>query len=182
MAFCPQCGAADQDATFCAVCGATVNGANSVPVAPAYTQAPAAAVGQYADWGTRFAAFLIDALTLFAIEVVGLVLARISPAFGLLIILVQLGMNVWYAIQVGATGASPGMRVMGLKCVNEQTGEPIGGGLGVVRAIAHFVDGLICYIGYLFPLWDAKRQTLADKIMHTVVINVPKKPFSIQPK
>ena len=74
------------------------------------------------------------------------------------------------------------MRVMGLKCVNEQTGEPIGGGLGVVRAIAHFVDGLICYIGYLFPLWDKKRQTLADKIMHTVVINVPKKPFSIQPK
>ena len=25
-------------------------------------------------------------------------------------------------------------------------------------------------VGYLFPLWDAKRQTLADKIMRTVVV------------
>ncbi len=29
---------------------------------------------------------------------------------------------------------------------------------------------MICYIGYLFPLWDQKRQTLADKIMHSVVV------------
>jgi len=33
---------------------------------------------------------------------------------------------------------------------------------------AHIIDGLICNIGYLFPLWDAKRQTIADKIMSTV--------------
>ena len=71
---------------------------------------------------------------------------------------------------------------MGLKCINEQTGQPIGAGLGVVRAIAHVVDFIICDIGFLFPLWDEKRQTLADKIMSTVVITVPKKPFSIQPK
>ena len=31
---------------------------------------------------------------------------------------------------------------------------------------------LICYIGYLFPLWDAKRQTLADKIMTTVCLPI----------
>lgn len=33
---------------------------------------------------------------------------------------------------------------------------------------------MICNIGYLFPLWDPKRQTIADKIMKTVVINAPK--------
>ncbi len=38
----------------------------------------------------------------------------------------------------------------------------------VVRA--HFVDFITCFIGYLFPLWDDKRQTLADKIMRTVVV------------
>jgi uncharacterized RDD family membrane protein YckC len=32
------------------------------------------------------------------------------------------------------------------------------------------VDAFICYIGFLWPLWDTKRQTLADKIMQTVVI------------
>ena len=182
MAFCPQCGAADQDATFCANCGAPVNGANSVPVAPAYTQAPAAAVGQYADWGVRVVGYLIDSLLVVAVNIVFSILSRISSGFGLLQLLVDLGIWGWFAIQVGATGASPGMRVMGLKCINEQTGQPIGAGLGVVRAIAHVVDFIICDIGFLFPLWDEKRQTLADKIMSTVVITVPKKPFSIQPK
>ncbi len=182
MAFCPQCGAADQDSTFCSACGAPVTGANSIPVAPAFTAAPTADVGQYADWGTRFAGFLIDALMIFPVSFVGTILGRSVPTLSLLTSLASLGLNVWFAIQVGATGASPGMRVMGLKCVNEHTGQPIGGGLGVVRAIAHFVDAIICYVGFLFPLWDKKRQTLADKIMTTVVITVPKKPFSIQPK
>ena len=27
-----------------------------------------------------------------------------------------------------------------------------------------------CYFGWLFPLWDAKRQTFADKIIGTVVV------------
>jgi RDD family len=42
----------------------------------------------------------------------------------------------------------------------------------VVRQIAHIVDTLICYIGYLFPLWDSKRQTVADKIMTTVCVPI----------
>ena len=40
------------------------------------------------------------------------------------------------------------------------------------RQIAHFVDAIICFIGFLFPLWDSKRQTLADKIMTTVVLPI----------
>jgi RDD family len=44
--------------------------------------------------------------------------------------------------------------------------------MSVVRQIAHFVDQIICNIGYLFPLWDAKRQTLADKIMTTVCLPI----------
>ncbi len=38
------------------------------------------------------------------------------------------------------------------------------------RDICHILDSLACYIGWLFPLWDAKRQTFADKIISTVVI------------
>lgn len=53
---------------------------------------------------------------------------------------------------------------------SEQTGQPIGVLMAFVRDICHFVDGVICYIGFLFPLWDAKRQTIADKIIGTVVI------------
>ncbi|MCV7411571.1 hypothetical protein AWC05_16340 [Mycobacterium florentinum] len=72
----------------------------------------------------------------------------------------------------GTTGSSLGKTVMKIKVVSETTGQPIGFGLSVVRDLAHFVDAVICFIGFLFPLWDAKRQTLADKIMTTVVLPV----------
>jgi hypothetical protein len=32
------------------------------------------------------------------------------------------------------------------------------------------VDLITLGIGFLFPLWDPKRQTLADKIMSTVCL------------
>ena len=40
----------------------------------------------------------------------------------------------------------------------------------MLRADRSLVDAVIFYIGYLFPLWDAKRQTLADKMMATVCL------------
>ncbi|WP_233211596.1 RDD family protein, partial [Mycobacterium sp. shizuoka-1] len=70
----------------------------------------------------------------------------------------------------GTTGSSIGKSVLKFKVISEKTGQPIGFGLSIVRQLAHFVDAIICYIGYLFPLWDAKRQTLADKIMTTVCV------------
>ena len=72
----------------------------------------------------------------------------------------------------GTTGSSLGKTVMKIKVVSEATGQPIGFGLSVVRDLAHFVDAVICFIGFLFPLWDAKRQTLADKILTTVVLPI----------
>jgi uncharacterized RDD family membrane protein YckC len=77
----------------------------------------------------------------------------------------------------GQTGQSPGKSVTGLKVVRQTDGQLIGAGMGVVRKIAHFLDG-ICFIGYLFPLWDPMRQTFADKILTTVVLrDQQKRPF-----
>ncbi len=41
----------------------------------------------------------------------------------------------------------------------------------------HVVDGLF-YVGYLWPLWDAERQTFADKIIQTVVVRTPVQPLA----
>ena len=46
--------------------------------------------------------------------------------------------------------------------------------MAFVRQLAHILDGIPCYIGYLWPLWDAKRQTFADKVIGTYVIDQPK--------
>ena len=65
---------------------------------------------------------------------------------------------------------------MKFKVVSEKTWQPIGFGMSIVRQIAHFVDAAICYIGFFFPLWDPKRQTLADKIMTTVCVPLNPQP------
>ncbi len=82
-----------------------------------------------------------------------------------------LAFALWnYGYRQGTTGSSIGKSVLKFKVVSESTGQPIGFGLSIVRQLAHIVDAIICYIGYLFPLWDSKRQTLADKIMTTVCL------------
>jgi uncharacterized RDD family membrane protein YckC len=78
---------------------------------------------------------------------------------------------VWnYGYRQGTTGSSIGKSVLKFKVVSENTGQPLGFGLSVLRQIAHVVDAVPFCTGYLFPLWTAKRQTLADKIMATVCL------------
>ena len=85
--------------------------------------------------------------------------------------LLAVAFQVWnYGYKQGTTGQSIGKGIMKFKVVGEATGQPIGFGMSVVRQLAHIIDGAICYIGYLFPLWDQKRQTIADKLMKTVCL------------
>ena len=123
----------------------------------------------YANWGQRVGAFLIDVLPNIVLGIIGYVIGNtaISLLFDLVII-------AWWVYNrgylAGTTGQSWGKKVLNLRLIGEATGQPIGFGMALVRDICHIVDTIICYIGYLFPLWDAKRQTLADKIVKTVVI------------
>jgi uncharacterized RDD family membrane protein YckC len=85
--------------------------------------------------------------------------------------LLSIAYIIWnYGFRQGTTGSSIGKSILKFKVVSEKTGQPIGFGLSIVRQLAHLIDGAICYIGYLFPLWDAKRQTIADKIMTTICL------------
>ena len=78
----------------------------------------------------------------------------------------------------GVSGQTPGKAIQGTRLVNEQ-GELLGSGAGIGRKFLHILD-FICFIGFLLPLVDAKRQTFADKIMNTyVVTGVEKKPFAV---
>jgi len=73
------------------------------------------------------------------------------------------------AASQGRTGQSWGKQALKLRLLSESTGQPIGAGMAFVRDLAHIVDSLACYLGWLWPLWDAKRQTFADKLVKTVV-------------
>ena len=151
----------------------------------------------YTPWVTRVLAYLIDAIPIAVVYGIGYLImiltvskscyggasqydvtqycvsqpSGIGMAAQWLAYLVVLAYAVWnFGYRQGTTGSSIGKGVMKFKVVSETTGQPIGFGMSVVRQLAHFVDAIICYVGFLFPLWDSKRQTLADKIMTTVCL------------
>ncbi|MDQ2781400.1 MAG: RDD family protein [Actinomycetota bacterium] len=158
--------------------------------APAYTgpyeQAPASSVGTLAQWPQRALGWLIDFVVLYIpgyiLYFIGL--PKADPVTGLpgsfgvayylgaLYILAVAIYNRWY--RGGTTGQTIGRGVAGVKVVRESDGQVLGMGMAFVRDLAHIVDSIICYVGWLFPLWDSKRQTIADKIMSTVSVTVPK--------
>lgn len=143
----------------------------------------------YAAWGTRVAASLLDAL----VALPGVVLAMVgfvvlaattdsatgqasgarAAVGGLLIVLgyaLAFAAVVWNRfVRMGRTGQSWGKRVMHIRLLGETTGRPVGVGLAFGRELCHYLDGLL-YLGYLWPLWDDRRQTFADKICTTVVV------------
>jgi uncharacterized RDD family membrane protein YckC len=107
-------------------------------------------------------------------------------AFGMIIYILAyvlvFAYGIWnWGYRQGTTGQSIGKSVMKFKVISEKTGQPIGFGLSIVRQIAHAVDSIVCYIGWLFPLWDAKRQTLADKIMTTICVPAGQAALNPQP-
>jgi uncharacterized RDD family membrane protein YckC len=89
----------------------------------------------------------------------------------LLAYLIILVYSVWnWGYRQGTTGSSIGKGVMKFKVVSEKTGQPLGFGMSFARQLVHIVDAIPCYIGFLFPLWDSKRQTIADKLMTTICL------------
>ena len=94
---------------------------------------------------------------------------------GAVLFLVPLAFFVWNTcVRQGRTGYSLGKGIVGIRLLGENSGQPIGGGMSFVRYLLHFLDSFACYLGWLWPLWDSKRQTFADKILRTVVVNQPK--------
>jgi len=128
----------------------------------------------YASWLIRVGAYIIDGIPSWILFIIGeALMARggAGAAIGGLLYLAGVGWFVYNrCFQAGRTGQSLGKKVTGIWLLGEDTGQPIGAGMAFVRDVAHIVDALICYIGFLFPLWDGKKQTLADKMVHTMVI------------
>lgn len=155
----------------------------------------------YASWGRRVLAYLVDGLFSLAASIpliVGYVMLmdeldlRTDPisgetvtgpqsdvssaTAGILVLGALIAFGFWLyntVIRQGRTGYSLGKAALGIRLLRHSTGRPMGAGLCFVRQLAHYVDSLVCYLGWFWPLWDPKRQTLGDKIMGTVVVLQP---------
>ncbi len=143
-----------------------------IPSYPGAPQQDMAAYGQQpvgmpplANWGWRFLSGLIDLIITGVVEfAVGAAAGRpVGSVAGLVVF-------VLFAYLEGTKGQTPGKMAVGTRTLREADGNLLGFGLALGRRLLHILDALACLLGYLWPIWDAKRQTFADKIVKSVVI------------
>lgn len=130
-----------------------------------------------ATYGQRVGGFLIDIGIpggLLAVVLIAALASRDVAVIRLVFpvaALVGLAFLVWNSgYRQGRSGQSLGKTVLGTRLVGETSGEPVGFGRAIGRQIAHLLDGMPLGIGYLWPLWDERRQTFADKVCSTLVV------------
>jgi uncharacterized RDD family membrane protein YckC len=98
-----------------------------------------------------------------------------SEIFESLATLLWLGAAGWIAWLNGSKGQSPGKALMGLKVIRDVDGTTLGGPVGIVRSLAlllmlGFTAGIAWALSLAWPMWDAKKQTLHDKIVGASVV------------
>ncbi|MCB0891499.1 MAG: RDD family protein, partial [Propionibacteriaceae bacterium] len=128
-----------------------------------------------ATWGRRALGGLIDFVApgIVVSMIIGLIFAdRTSSVANLLSTVLTLGFwcyNTGY--RLATTGYSFGHKIAQVRVVMADSGQTPTVNTAVLRAVCHLLDSWACLIGWLFPLWDAKKQTFADKITKTVSLD-----------
>jgi uncharacterized RDD family membrane protein YckC len=138
------------------------------PDAAAYGQQPTG-MPPLANWGLRAASYLIDAVII-AVPYFIVRVAIGGAAGALLSGLIGLIGTLGFSAMEGATGQTPGKKVVGTRTLREADGQVLGFGRAFGRRLLHILDAIPCYLGFLWPAWDEKKQTFADKLVHSVVI------------
>jgi uncharacterized RDD family membrane protein YckC len=130
---------------------------------------PAGPSGPRADFWYRLGGFLIDWVVLYVVSLlIGLLLRGNLVSQILISLAVGIGYSVYF---IGSSsGQTPGMRVLNIRAVDAATGGRVDYGRAFVRYLVAIVSGLVCYLGYLWMLWDPERQTWHDKAAGTFVV------------
>ena len=123
--------------------------------------------GEAAGFWRRFAAAFIDALVVGIVEVIlRLVLGNAGIALSFLF---SFG---YYTYFHGRTGQTPGDAALGIRVVDIDTGQVIGYGRAFGRVLVSIVSGLVLVLGYLWMLWDPRKQTWHDKAVSSLPVRV----------
>lgn len=153
------------------------------PPVPQPLPPPPQAVPGYAGWAVlpqvrepsylrRFGAFCIDWVLGFFLVILFVAVitindpaeADMSDAQGTAMMIVWALIYLVYGAMEGSLGYSPGKGLCRLQVVDERTGQPLGLARGIARTFAQILNWWSCFVGYLWPLWDHKKQTFADKV------------------
>ena len=123
-------------------------------------------MGEKAGFWRRFGAFFIDALVIGVVT--GIFRLIVGTNLGSLLGLVVSA--VYFGYFHGGTGQTPGDAALSIRVVDVDGGSSIGWARALGRWVVSYVSGLALFIGYLWMLWDAEKQTWHDKAARTYVV------------
>jgi uncharacterized RDD family membrane protein YckC len=147
-----------------------------------------------AGFFSRFEAFVIDLIILSVVQLVASAFIQTVLRFFQLTELAAtiktVLENSTYEITIGATlftlfvigyyvffwtlvGFTPGKALLGLKVVRKD-GAKVSFGRALLRFFAYWISMLPLFLGFLWVIWDSKRQGWHDKIAGTQVLYIPK--------
>jgi uncharacterized RDD family membrane protein YckC len=147
--------------------------------------APPDVRADYASWGRRLGAYLLDTLLLVApfIAVIVIALAAGDPGDENDAVWAVIGFAylawivlpfVYFTLLHGReSGQTLGKRWLGIRVADDRTGGSIGYGRAFGRYAITFVFSIFfipVVLDYLWPLWDRKNQALHDKVVGSVVV------------
>jgi uncharacterized RDD family membrane protein YckC len=95
--------------------------------------------------------------------------------YSILALLVGIVIAILYAVIFigGPGGKTIGMMAVGIRCVRDESFAVVGYGKAFGRSLIELLLRITLigfFLDYLWPLWDAKNQTLHDKAAKTVVL------------
>ncbi len=112
----------------------------------------------------RVGAYLLDNLIIFAVQfVIGMIAPKIN-VFGIIIAVIYF---VYFWTQ--QNGQTLGHKVLGIRVVRED-GKPIDIVTAIIRYIGYIVSGIVIGLGFLWVIWDPKKQGWHDKMAGTIVV------------
>jgi uncharacterized RDD family membrane protein YckC len=121
-------------------------------------------------FGPRLVGYIIDAVIIgIAAFIITLILGIIKLG-AIAQIVVIIGEFAYFMYFWNQSGQTIGGRVMGFKVVSEATGQPISYMSAFLRVIGYYISGIVILLGFLWVLWDPKKQGWMDKIAGTIVV------------
>jgi len=78
----------------------------------------------------------------------------------------------YFALLQPRMGGSFGKKAMGLRLVSEDLG-PVTPGQGILRYFMSMVSGMFLFLGYLWVVFDERKQSWHDKVARTLVVRAP---------
>lgn len=67
-------------------------------------------------------------------------------------------------------GGTPGKLLLGCQIVNAKTYKPVTTRQSVIRYLGYYVSMITLFVGFLWVLWDKRKQGFHDKMADTVVV------------